>query len=276
MNTYIVSRGDTLYGISKKFNTSVRSIKELNNLTNDNLSVGQRLIVKSDGDTNPNQCIVYTVKKGDNLYYIAKKYGTTVDDIKRYNNLTSNSLDVGDRLAIPCEDSGSEYKPLENNYISYTVQKGDNLYLLAKKYGTTVDKIMDDNNLTSDDLEVGMTLVIDDQSGVSSVKECYGNGDFTDTVNKVSYVVSKGDNLYSIAKKFNVSVDDIKRANNLTSNNLQIGDVLTIPTSSNTYKVQKGESLYSIAKKFNVSVDYLKSKNNLNGNLISVGQELII
>ncbi len=276
MNTYIVSRGDTLYGISKKFNTSVRSIKELNNLTNDNLSVGQRLIVKSDGDTNPNQCIVYTVKKGDNLYSIAKKYGTTVDDIKRYNNLTSNSLDVGDRLAIPCEDSGSEYKPLENNYISYTVQKGDNLYLLAKKYGTTVDKIMDDNNLTSDDLEVGMTLVIDDQSGVSSVKECYGNGDFTDTVNKVSYVVSKGDNLYSIAKKFNVSVDDIKRANNLTSNNLQIGDVLTIPTSSNTYKVQKGESLYSIAKKFNVSVDYLKSKNNLNGNLISVGQELII
>lgn len=276
MNTYIVSRGDTLYGISKKFNTSVRSIKELNNLTNDNLSVGQRLIVKSDGDTNPNQCIVYTVKKGDNLYSIAKKYGTTVDDIKRYNNLTSNSLDVGDRLAIPCEDSGSEYKPLENNYISYTVQKGDNLYLLAKKYGTTVDKIMDDNNLTSDDLEVGMTLVIDDQSGVSSVKECYGNGDFTDTVNKVSYVVSKGDNLYSIAKKFNVSVDDIKRANNLTSNNLQIGDVLTIPTSSNTYKVQKGESLYSIAKKFNVSVDYLKSKNNLNSNLISVGQELII
>lgn len=277
MNTYIVSRGDTLYGISRKFNTSVRSIKELNNLTSDNLSVGQRLIVRNDGDKNPNQCIVYTVKKGDNLYSIAKKYGTTVDEIKRYNNLTSNSLDVGDKLSIPCEESGSEYKPLESNYISYTVQKGDNLYTLAKKYGTTVDKIMDDNNLATDDLDVGMTLIIDDQSGVSEVKECYGNGEFPDSVNKVTYAVLKGDSLYSIAKKFGVSVDDITRENNLTSNNLQIGDLLKIPTtSSNTYTVQKGESLYSIAKKFNVSVDYLKSKNNLDGNLISVGQKLII
>ena len=276
MNTYTVLRGDTLYGIAKKFDTSVQSIKELNNLTSDNLAVGQRLIIRSDGDSTPNECIVYTVKKGDNLYSIARKYGTSVDDIKRYNGLTDNLLDVGDRLVIPCEDGGSEYKPLENNYISYTVQKGDSLYSIAKKYNTTVDKIMDDNDLTSDDLDIGMTLVIDDKSGTSSVKECFGSGDFPDTVDKTQYVVVRGDNLYSIAKKFGVSLESIKKENNLTSDDLQIGDVLIIPTSSTTYKVQKGESLYSIAKKFNVTVDYLKDKNNLTGNLISVGQELII
>lgn len=279
MNTYTVLRGDTLYGIAKKFNTSVQSIKELNNLTSDNISVGQRLIVKNDGDSTPNECIVYTVKKGDNLYSIARKYGTSVDAIKRYNGLTSNVLDIGDRLVIPCEDSGSEYKPLENNYISYTVKKGDSLYSIAKKFDTTVDKIMDDNDLSSDDLDVGMILVIDDKSGTSSVKECFGSGEVpdTDTVSGVKYVVSKGDNLYSIAKRFDVSIESIKKENNLTSDNLQIGDVLIIPTSSiKTYKVQKGESLYSIAKKFNVTVDYLKDKNNLTGNLISVGQELII
>lgn len=76
---------------------------------------------------------------------------------------------------------------------------------------------------------------------------------------------------------FNVSVDSIKQANNLKSDLLNVGDVLSIPNSLiTTYTVKKGESLYSIAKKLNVSVDYLKKKNNLTSNLIRVGQELII
>ena len=273
--TYTVNRGDTLYGIAKLFNTSVQSIKELNNLKDNNISIGQKLVVANDSDTEPLECIVYTVKKGDSLYSIAKKYNTSVDEIKRYNNLNSNLLNIGDRITIPC-NVVNDYKDNDNNYVSYIVEKGDSLYSIANKFGTTVDRIKSLNDLKTNTISVGQTLIVDDRKGVSSVLECFGDLEF-DNLNYLNYMVVKGDSLYSIAKKYNTSVDEIKRLNGLDSNNLNIGMVLKIPNSnSNVYTVLKGESLYSIAKKFNTTVDDLKRKNNLTSNLISVGQKLII
>ena len=72
--TYTVKKGDTLYGISKQFNTSAQKIRELNNLKNDNIVPSQVLIISENNGTNPNECVIYTVKKGDSLYEIAKKY----------------------------------------------------------------------------------------------------------------------------------------------------------------------------------------------------------
>ena len=87
-----------------------------------------------------------------------------------------------------------------------------------------------------------------------------------------------GDNLYNIARQFGVSETAIKNLNNLTTNNLSIGQILKIPktSSNNTYVVQKGDSLYSIARKFNTTVDSIKNKNNLKTNTLSIGQRLII
>lgn len=274
MNNYIVQAGDTLYGISKKFNTSVQSIKELNNLKDNIITVGKTLIVSNNNENNPLECIVYTVKKGDSLYSISKKYNTTVDEIKRYNNLTSNLLNIGDRIIIPCNVS-NDYKDINNNYVDYIVVKGDSLYSIANKFGTTVDKIKELNDLKTNLLNIGERLIVDDRRGVSSVLECFGDGDFNNQKYQ-NYVVVKGDNLYDLAKKFNTSIDQIKLLNNLKDNNLSIGQVLKVPKSNNTYVVQKGESLYSIAKKFNTTVDSIKKKNNLTSNLISVGEELII
>ncbi len=220
MNTYIVQKGDTLYGIAKKYNTSVNAIKKDNNLTNDRLYIGQQLKIKTS-DSAPLECIVYTVKKGDNLYSIAKKYNTTVNEIKSYNNLSSNLLQIGDRIIIPCNVE-NDYNP--GGYVSYTVQKGDTLYSIANRFGTNIEKIISDNNLKSNVLQVGMVLIVDDNKGVSSVKECYGN----DEVVNNKYVVQKGESLYSIAKKFNTTVDDIKRKNNLSSNLISIGQELII------------------------------------------------
>ncbi len=275
MNTYTVLRGDTLYGIAKRFNTSVQYLKEINNLKDNTLQIGQVLKVTNNSDSEPMECIVYTVKKGDSLYSIAKKYNTTVEEIKRYNNLNSNLLNIGDRIVIPC-NVGNDYKDQNNNYVSYTVLKGDTIYSIAEKFGTTVSKIKELNDLKSDNLTIGSILIVDDKRGISSILECYGEGNF-DTNNYQEYMVVRNDNLYSIARKFNTSIDAIKRLNNLNSDTLSIGQVLKIPnTNINKYIVQKGESLYSIAKKFNTTVDSLKKKNNLTSNLISVGQELII
>ncbi len=274
-NTYVVQKGDTLYGISRQFNTSVQKLRELNNLSDDNIVPLQVLIVAKNDENNPSECVIYTVVKGDNLYSIAKKYDTTVDAIKRYNNLTSNNLSIGQRIRIPCymDDSDNTTMP---DYVNYTVQAGDSLYSIANKFGTTVDKIKKDNNLKTDVLSIGQVLIVDDNKGVSSVEECYGE-DFVVPGDYITYTVKSGDNLYSIARKYNTSVSEIKSLNNLSTNNLSLGQVLKIPSTGDTYyTVQAGDSLYSIARKFDTTVDAIKRKNNLTSNLLSLGQKLII
>ena len=277
MNTYTVLKGDSLYGIAKKFNTSVQSIKELNNLNTNNIYIGQKLYIDENDEDGPLECLVYTVKKGDNLYSIAKKYNTSVNEIKRYNGLKNNLLNIGDRIVIPC-NVVNDYKDINNNYVPYTILKGDTLYSIAKKFGTTEDKIKELNDLKDNNLVVGNTIIVDDRNGVSSVLECFGETQNNDDL-YTNYVVVANDNLYNLAKRFGTSVENIKRLNNLNNLNndtLSIGQVLKIPKSNNTYIVQNGESLYSIAKKFNTTVDEIKKKNNLTSNLINVGKELII
>lgn len=92
-NIYIVKKGDTLYKIANMYGTTVDNLKALNNLKNNNLSIGQKLIV-------PSKNKIYIVQKGDSLWAIARKYDTTVDSIKRNNNLSTNVLQIGQKLKI--------------------------------------------------------------------------------------------------------------------------------------------------------------------------------
>ena len=205
-DTYKVKSGDTLYSIAKKYNISVNELKELNNLKNNNITVGQVLKIKSNIPSEEvTEKNYYIVKSGDTLYSIAKKYNTIVDEIKKLNNLKSDNLSIGMELKIKEE-------PSSTNYIDYVVKSGDNLYSIAKKYNTTVDEIKKLNGLTSNLLNIGMTLKIPIQIG-----------------NYINYTVKSGDNLYSIAKKYNTTVDEIKKLNGLTSNLLSIGMELKIP-----------------------------------------------
>ena len=273
-NTYVVQKGDTLYGISKQFNTSMQRLRELNNLSSDILAIGKVLIVSPNSDSNPSECVTYTVKKGDSLYSIAKQYNSTVDAIKRYNNLTSNNLSIGQKLKLPCymKDNDNTTMP---NFVMYTVKAGDSLYSIAQQYNTTVDKIKSDNKLTSNNLSIGQVLMIADKTTNMIVEECFGEDEVLEE-DYVIYVVKPGDNLYSIARKYDTTVSELKRLNNLTSNNLSVGQELKIPNERRIYVVKRGDSLYSIANMFNTTVSAIKSKNNLTTNNLSIGQELII
>lgn len=273
-NTYVVQKGDTLYGISKQFNTSMQRLRELNNLSSDILTIGKVLIVSPNSDSNPSECVTYTVKKGDSLYSIAKQYNSTVDAIKRYNNLTSNNLSIGQKLKLPCymKDNDNTTMP---NFVMYIVKAGDSLYSIAQQYNTTVDKIKSDNKLTSNTLSIGQVLMIADKTTDATVEECFGEDEVLEE-DYVIYVVKPGDNLYSIARKYDTTVSELKRLNNLTSNNLSVGQELKIPNERRIYVVKRGDSLYSIANMFNTTVSAIKSKNNLTTNNLSIGQELII
>ena len=207
-NTYVVQKGDTLYSIANKLGTTVSELKKENNLTTNTLQIGEvlRIPTKEIYEEEEN---IYIVKKGDSLYSIANKYNTTVEELKRINNLTSNILSIGQVLKLPSDKANNVEK--EENTISYTVQKGDSLYSIARKYDTTIDRIKDLNNLTTNLLSIGQVLLIP-----------------TDTNLETTYTVKKGDSLYSIAKKYNTTVDRLKQLNNLTSNLLSIGQILIV------------------------------------------------
>ena len=203
-NYYIVQKGDTLYKIAQMFNTTVEKLKSINNLTSDNLQLGQKLFLKD----NMQNSTSYKVQKGDTLYSIANKLNTTVEELKKENNLTSNNLFIGQELIIPSTISSS---PEEPEYIIYEVQKGDSLWKISRLYSTTIDEITNLNNLINTSINVGDKLKIP-------------------TLNSFdNYTVKSGDTLWSIAKQYNISVDNLKKQNNLSTNLLSVGQILVVP-----------------------------------------------
>lgn len=223
---YVVKAGDSLYSIAKRYNTTVDDLMRINNLKNNLLHIGQQLKIPINDLGNGQNYIVYTVKAGDSLYSIAKNYGTTVDTLRRFNNLSSDLLSIGQKINIP--NGNNNDSSFDEDYLIYVVKAGDSLYSIAKKYGISVDDLMKSNNLSSINLSIGqyLKIVFMDDNVIQMGSSCYGEG--YNEPSYVTYVVRSGDSLYVIAKKYGVSVDSIKKLNNLTSNNLSIGQILKI------------------------------------------------
>lgn len=212
----------------------------------------------------------YVVQRGDTLWNIAKKFNTTVDNLKKANNLSNNTLYIGQNLVVP------DYFTTEDTNITYIVKQGDTLYSIATQYGVSVNELKNNNNLVSDILSIGQNIKIPSSESVITPSE-------DDIINEPNtYIVQRGDTLYSISRKFNVPVNDIKVLNNLTSDVLLVGKTLQIPIGSlpindiDVYIVQKGDSLYSLAKEYNTTIDDIKKLNNLTSDILKIGQELQI
>lgn len=201
---YIVKEGDTLYSIAQRYNITVDELKKQNQLSTNQLTIGQSLILPSTS------FVTYTVQKGDTLYKIASQYNTTVDILKKINNLSSNILSIGQKIKLPSTEIINIPASLE----TYTVKSGDTLYSIAKKFDTTVDKIKSQNSLSADALTVGQVLKI--PSVISVTKPSKTN----------VYTVEPGDTLYSLAREFNTTVNNLKSLNNLITNNLVIGQTI--------------------------------------------------
>jgi len=169
-SVHIVKKGETLSVIARKYHVGVKQLKSWNNLKSDNLRIGQKLIVYSSGAPmaqagNPKPVersttqTVHVVKSGETLGKIAQKYKCSVTDLKKWNNLKSNTIKIGQKLKVypPEKQSTSSQNTVSGNTV-YTVKSGDNLTKIAKQYNVSVDYIKKKNNLKSNDLKVGQKL----------------------------------------------------------------------------------------------------------------------
>ncbi len=213
--------------------------------------IGVPYTVPGDGD-------IYIVREGDTLYYIANKYNVTVNDLIDYNLLGTTILTIGQEIKIPKEIT---------NEMVYIVKPGDTLYRIANLYNIDINDLMMANNLTSNILSIGQELIIPIKP---VIEEDY-----------VVYEVMPGDTLYSIAKKYNTKVDVIKTFNNLTSNLLNIGQIIQIPIKNTefvyqTYEIKPGDTLYSIARRYNTTVSNIMALNDDLSSVLRIGQVIKI
>ena len=210
-NTYIVKLGDSLWSIAKRNNITVDKLKQLNNLNTNTIKVGQILIISEDikEPNNIEDYIIYTVKRGDTLYSIARSYNIDINELKNYNNLTDNILSINQELKIPIKNI--EEEQVSTEYTDYIVKRGDSLYNISKTYGIPIQDLMKYNNLNTNLLSIGQILKIP-----------------VSTTSNIEYIVKAGDTLYSIANTYNTTVNNIKAKNNLINNTLQIGQKLII------------------------------------------------
>ncbi|MEI8657583.1 MULTISPECIES: LysM peptidoglycan-binding domain-containing protein [Vibrio] len=168
---------------------------------------------------NRNKTQKYKVQRGDSLSAIAHKYGTSIEAIKRTNKLTSNSLSVGQVITIPGGISSPipvpvVSNPVETETITHTVAKGDYLGKIASTYKVSVAEIKRENSLKSDTLKLGQKLRI-----TVSLKD--------KPLRK--HTVKRGEYLGKISSQYGVDVESVRKANNLRSDQLAVGQVLIIP-----------------------------------------------
>ncbi len=163
--SYKVKSGDTLSGIASRYGVTVANLKSWNGLKSDLIYVGQSLSIKgrsvvtvSNTSSGSNTSAAsYAVKSGDTLYGIAAKYGVTVANLKSWNGLKSDLIYVGQKLSVKRSGNNSNTVVASR---SHKVSSGDTLWGLAKKYGTTTQKIKTLNGLSSDTIYMGQSLKV--------------------------------------------------------------------------------------------------------------------
>lgn len=290
-DTYTVKAGDSLWGISRTYGTTVNNLKQINNLSSNVIYVGQVLKLKQQSNSTSNQTPqsttdTYTVQSGDTLWGIANTHDTTVNNLKQINDLTSDTIYVGQVLKLKQQSTTQQEssQPSQSNSSDfYTVKAGDSLWKIAMGNDLTVSHLKQMNNLTTNTIYVGQQLRIKEEQTNSQASQSNSQTNQS-SQNAGTYTVKAGDTLWGIANDHDTTVNALKQNNHLSSDTIYVGQVLSLgqtastatqsPTSNGTYTVKSGDTLWSIANANDMTVAQLKQKNDLSNDTIYVGQTL--
>lgn len=264
-----VVSGDNLIAIANKYDVTVADIKKWNSISGNNIAKGKSLkIIKNEKvistikkevktpvetkesyatvepkvsktethnsekaqevDTNDNY---YVVVKGDNLSSIARKHGVTVQQLREWNNLPDNNVKLGAQVLVGDKNSVENAVAVETKTKEYTVQKGDNLGLIAKKHNTTIENLREWNSIEGNNIKLDETLIVSKTDVAVADKNAKNKKDnaIAKNENEKMYYVKRGDSLYSISQKFpGVTIADIKKWNNIQDESIKPGMKLKI------------------------------------------------
>ncbi|MBT2574009.1 LysM peptidoglycan-binding domain-containing protein [Bacillus sp. ISL-51] len=313
--TIKVKSGDSLWKLAQNYHTSVDAITSANHLKSTVLSIGQTLTVpngKSGTGTSKTTSTtksVYTVKSGDSLWLIANDFKMSVQELKKLNGLTSDLIRAGQKLKVSGKVSSSTEQTKNNSGSSsnnnssknssssgtYKVKLGDSLWKIANSVNMTIAELKVLNNLKTDTIYVNQVLKTKGTAS-SGNKPSNNNNSNNNQTQTSTYTVKSGDSLWKIANAYNMTVQQIRTNNRLTSDVLQVGQVLKLTKTSSsgssstpstpsnsgdtgkttTYTVKSGDSLWVIAQKFNVTAQQIRDKNNLKTDVLQIGQKLTI
>ena len=254
----------------------------------------------SQGGSQTSSQATYTVKPGDSLYRIALNHNTTVPRLRAINGIKGDLIHPGQVIrlsegqATASSSKQQSAQPASNQPASqtYTVKPGDTLYKIGQEHNLSVAQLKDLNQLTGDLIHPGQVLRVS-QSGRKPAQTVKASKKTNQSTSRpsglaVTYTVRPGDTLSAIARRYNLSVNQLVAWNKLDNpNHLSVGQTLVLnlrtdaktsakpqKASWSTYTVKAGDTLYHIARQHGTSVANLKALNGLTSDLILVGQEL--
>ena len=244
------------------------------------LTISLVFILSFNKITAQDSIIEHKIQKGETAYFIAQKYKVSVDEIYKLNPESQSGIKDNQILKIPVHAA----EKINQNQTTHIVGAKETLYGLSKQYGISVEALQIANPILANGLQIGQELVIPQNASNISKTEINSSS-------KATHLVVAKESLFSIARQYNVSVQDLENLNkNLLQNGLQIGQAIAIPNKRKTldgrvrvingetvfHVVEPKETKFSIAKKYGISIDQLESQNPEIVNGLVVGNKLAI
>jgi len=302
--TYHVRSGDTLGKIAQRFGTTVSRLQAWNSLGGTKINVGQSLRVPSvAGSAAASNTRAsgrrqaapssgrYQIRSGDTLGGIAERFGVSATDLRSWNNLRGNRIVAGNSLVVGSGASTSTRSsapaaaaPSSGSAISYRIRSGDNLAVIAKRHGVSIDDLRRWNRLRGSTIRAGKTMIVGYGSSSTRAAETTAPAPVAPSSGGSSstYVVRSGDTLGHIAQRFGTTASKLMSWNGLRSARINIGQRLTVKASNSAgdsrgqYKVRSGDTLEVIARRFSCTVAELKTWNDLRSSRINAGDVLTV
>ena len=308
---------ETLYALSRRYQVTVDDILTHNEKEKDGYAIDQigRILyipLYKEMEATPSQGVrkEHVVQSGETLYGLSRKYEVSVTDLKKWNQLKSNNLDLGQKLWVskpsnetnvtkPTNTTAGTSSQTNNaaekvKSVYHTVQAGETIYGISRKYSVDQAKIKEWNKLASNEISIGQRLIVQKGAG-QSVVAVVTEEESQEQELPETYAAKKGETYADVAEKFNLILSDVEEWNvfkepfaggeviRLTpkekaSNNAAVTEVKqpVKQTDKKVHIVQSGETIYSLSDDYGVDMEDVRKWNQLDNYQLSVGQKLYI